>query len=470
MRCTWLMLVAGLAACSRPNPVVCCSSPADCSSLGVTDQTRPCNDGFVCIDHECANAPPADAAPACTKDSDCPASMPHCTESKICVECETSSQCPSDHPVCDSANNTCVACASDSECVSDSCNLDSGTCRSSAEVIYASPTGVSAGSCSQSSPCSLTYAVQVADGSRYVVRMQPGSYAASLTVSGKTLVLDGEGATLNAGAGGRGIDIVDGANVQITGLGIVYSPAGSGTAIACETTSSNLTPTLALRGVHTDSAATTFLANPCLATISECTFKQHATSAYSLTSLGTSTITISRSTIDGGGGVRSYNQFSAVSIVNSVLSNLVDPVDGGLLGTGLGTGGGGSLVVSYSTIVNSPLRCGTGVPGCAHGGTPGVCIDNSILLTTNGSEASTGSACQLSYSIAYPQNGAVTGANNKINVDPQVGDATNGDYHLKPSSPAIDAADPSAPNSIDFGGTARPQGARNDIGAYEFKP
>jgi hypothetical protein len=43
-------------------------------------------------------------------------------------------------------------------------------------------------------------------------------------------------------------------------------------------------------------------------------------------------------------------------------------------------------------------------------------------------------------------------------------------YQLKISSPAVDAADPTAVDTIDLAGTPRPQGARNDIGAYEYKP
>src|SRR3954462_6485076 len=95
-----LLVALVLTGCSKPNPVVCCSSPADCNSIGASGQTRPCDDGFVCVDHECANAPPIDAAPMCSVDSDCPVASPHCTNN-TCVQCVTSDQCAAAMPICD---------------------------------------------------------------------------------------------------------------------------------------------------------------------------------------------------------------------------------------------------------------------------------------------------------------------------------------------------------------------------------
>ena len=69
-----------------------------------------------------------------------------------------------------------------------------------------------------------------------------------------------------------------------------------------------------------------------------------------------------------------------------------------------------------------------------------------------------------------PQSTALNGANNKIGVDPLLVNPSSGDYRLKPNSPAIHAADPTATATPDLDGTPRPQGAHADIGAYEYKP
>lgn len=51
-------------------------------------------------------------------------------------------------------------------------------------------------------------------------------------------------------------------------------------------------------------------------------------------------------------------------------------------------------------------------------------------------------------------------------------DLSNHDLHVQPNSAAIDAAVPSGglDPATDFDGTARPQGAAKDIGAYERMP
>jgi hypothetical protein len=49
-------------------------------------------------------------------------------------------------------------------------------------------------------------------------------------------------------------------------------------------------------------------------------------------------------------------------------------------------------------------------------------------------------------------------------------DAANGDYQLQSGSPAIDAGSATGAPATDFAGTARPQGAAVDIGAFEATP
>ena len=56
-----------------------------------------------------------------------------------------------------------------------------------------------------------------------------------------------------------------------------------------------------------------------------------------------------------------------------------------------------------------------------------------------------------------------------ITASPEFVDEPNHDYHLLPSSPAIDAGTNTG-IATDYDGTARPQGAAYDIGAYEYTP
>jgi hypothetical protein len=57
-----------------------------------------------------------------------------------------------------------------------------------------------------------------------------------------------------------------------------------------------------------------------------------------------------------------------------------------------------------------------------------------------------------------------------IFVDPLLVDPVNGDFHLAPGSPCIDAGDPVNYPPTDFEGDLRPNGPAPDIGADEFNP
>jgi hypothetical protein len=62
----------------------------------------------------------------------------------------------------------------------------------------------------------------------------------------------------------------------------------------------------------------------------------------------------------------------------------------------------------------------------------------------------------------------VTPGPHDISADPLLVDPTNGDYHLAPGSPCIDAGDPLNYPPTDFEGDPRPNGVAPDIGVDEF--
>src|SRR5262249_45698213 len=148
-------------------------------------------------------------------------------------------------------------------------------------------------------------------------------------------------------------------------------------------------------------------------------------SGYPLVALSPSaTIAVERTLFDSGGSIYALGPGATIRVTNSVIANLSG--DGGaFIGTGLGGPPYGAVSVSFSTIINSVVTCGTGVPVCAGGTEAGSCVDNSVIF--NGSASAppntvTGTACKVDWSIVYPQSAAVTGANNMLGVNPQLKD------------------------------------------------
>jgi hypothetical protein len=172
-----------------------------------------------------------------------------------------------------------------------------------------------------------------------------------------------------------------------------------------------------------------------------------------------SIITIDQSVIEGGDPAVALFNFSTAQISNSVIKN-ASPANGAI-----SSGQGGPITVAFTTFYNSRLICG--------GGSTLLTSKNNIFLNERAgapADTVTGTACSHDYDFIKPQTTAPTGANNILNMDPRFTNGAAGDFHLLVGSPAIDAADPTATATVDYDGTARPQGVRRDIGAFEYKP
>ena len=118
-------------------------------------------------------------------------------------------------------------------------------------------------------------------------------------------------------------------------------------------------------------------------------------------------------------------------------------------------------------------------------GTGSAVLNNCILwgnsATSGGNEIhieDASASCTLNYccvdNTGYGgQTGNIYDTNNCIFVDPQFVDAANGDYHLKNTSPCIDAGDNSyVPSGVttDLDGNPRIVNGTVDMGAYEYQP
>ncbi len=108
----------------------------------------------------------------------------------------------------------------------------------------------------------------------------------------------------------------------------------------------------------------------------------------------------------------------------------------------------------------------------------GICLDNSDadnivvrnnIMSENGVGQllieHVGSSVETDFNLYFGP-GETYGTDN-VEADPDFLDASSGNFHLKISSPAIDAGSADGAPSTDYEGTSRPHGGGFDVGAYE---
>ncbi len=394
---------------------------------------------------------------ACTTNDECAAPTPICDPGNACVECLQNDQCSAAEPTCDSATHECRACEVDADCDSTVCDVPTGMCIPEAQVLYASPTGPDAGTCTKTQPCSIAQASAVADQTRNNIKLAPGSYTAHIVMTNKTLIFYGTGATI---AGGQNpvFEVDDGARLRINGASLTAMTTLG--LIRCEG-SASASHTLELFRTTLDNTSSILVANPCTVTVDESVLRTSNTSnsSYALVLVGPSVSKFNRTHFVGAGiGIAGLAN-PTTSIANSMFTKMGDAANHGVF---LGAG----FDVSFSTIVDSVVECSSS-------GATGLTFGSSILYWASaGAPADTlvgGNACtSVKYSVVFP-NSQPVGATN-VSMQPQLKNVAVGDYHLLATSPAIDRGDPASTNAVDFDGVPRPQGAQRDSGAFEFKP
>jgi len=480
-----LLLACAPAACTKPNPALCCTDAANCASLGISTD-HMCTDGLVCIANSCV-------AETCSSNTDCNAQLPFCASTGLCeAACETNAECPgfggSDDaicsngscvqcvmnsdcaaptPVCDAnvcvqcatnadcsaaapicaANNMCANCGSDGDCASNVCGAN-GSCVDPADIVYLDPGGTDGGSCTSAAPCrTIAYAATQTNQTRQFLSLTMGTYnessfnITSTTTAATSIEIHGHGAGLVSTADGPAYDIAIGVTIRdlsMSGGGHVLSLDGTSETYDLQNvTISNGGGGLITNGTVTAKNLTIFDVAPAIF-VQSGSFSGDRIVAHDV-SLG----------IELGG----VDQAS-VQITNALVYNV--------------TQGPGFDVENATGTVASSTVANTGDPGNPGGlafncKTP-LTVRSSILWTPGfATSRPVVSGCNVATSIAGPT--TLTGV---TNADPMFVNAAMGDFHIQAGSPAIDQVNTGPAD--DFEGDARPQGMRYDIGADEFKP
>lgn len=209
--------------------------------------------------------------------------------------------------------------------------------------------------------------------------------------------------------------------------------------------------------------------------------------------------TISGNRARRGGGIFTWEDF-APTIMDNIISHNRAEVEGGgvaahdnappfignliFRNTTAGRGGGIYLQSAPSVLTNNTIAWNTATLAggiCAYHGSAPITVSNSIIWgnsSTTGPQQilAGGSSMILSYSC-YPAgsgeiDGAVRPRKGCLHRNPDFRDATRGDYHLKKTSPCINAGNNSYwENSFisqDLDGRRRVTGGTIDMGVYEF--
>jgi len=152
-----------------------------------------------------------------------------------------------------------------------------------------------------------------------------------------------------------------------------------------------------------------------------------------------------------GGGIFMVGQNGNVAGGSSVVNSLIarNQATGSGAGIYLASNAGSTFQVLNSTIANNTGGIGGGLFLSSAVGTT---VANSILADNSGNQIEGGALSSIRYSDVKGQ--AMAGAGN-ISTAPNFVDAANGDFHLGPSSPGIDAADGNLDPATDLEGSAR---------------
>jgi hypothetical protein len=295
------------------------------------------------------------------------------------------------------------------------------------------------------------------------VRILPGVYPLSIswgTTTSAPLRIVATGATV---AAQTAVQVTTGASMEIRGI----HATGSQQVLSCDSSLSARSK-LTLK----DSSLVVGSNNANLVAVGKCDFSLiHSdidlggSSGSGLVLSSDASATVDRTLMRGGANPLSIGGFGTritLKITNSILENVIE------IWSTSDTSSPGSLIeMSFSTVHmdgdgwNCQPNSGSAFRTARY--------ENNIFYSTNASSAINGADCTLSHNVLQPYTGSI---GNNIAADPQFVNASARDYHLLATSPAIDVAvpSPSALATPDFDGTARPQGAQPDTGAFELKP
>lgn len=405
-------------------------------------------------------------AQACLGEDECNGDI---CDQGVCVQCTAMdvSRCTGNTPICSTAEKKCQPCSSHDQCTggenSSGVCTPLGSCAMVAEVAYVDSAGTDNADCSLSRPCTK---VSSALGTNRAYVIFKGTTAENVILDANTNLsfLAFPGAKLRGVAGLPVVELRNASKLTVMDLEIAEGLGSNGHGVSLSGSGNSLVLRRARlvknggAGVNAPSGNVEIFQSSILQNTGIGVTTENAT------------VKIMQSSFldnqDGGLAIRS----STFEVTNNIFAR-----NGRLISTR-----GGVVFDSISmtgskfefntvtqnqgaTNIFSGVQCsGIAVP---------LPMSNSIIYgnTQNGNnepdQVGGSASCTWTYSLVGPK--ALTDGNGLISADPQFQAAD--DFNLKPSSPALNAADPAATLKVDFHGKPRPAGTRADMGAIEMQ-
>jgi hypothetical protein len=394
-------------------------------------------------------------AGACISNRDCLAPLGVCdlASTNMCVQCTTAEHdaCAGTTPAC--IDHTCQKCTAHSDCTESNVCLLDGSCADAAQVAYVGGSGAGS-SCTKPQPCgSLADALAT---NRPLVTIRAGliTLAGTTTIRRAVTIFATPGATVFGDGRGDLIAIDTAAEVRIYDLAISFA----GTAAISVAPGSNVVLT---RIKISSSSEVGIASSGATLTIAQSRISSNHDLGI-VVSGGRLDLTQSTIASNLGGGI--FIKGADFNIANNVIAG-----NGSILAAAGGVNVGdimtaGAHTLAFNTIADNKYKAGFAAINCASVLVPLVFSNNIVYDNTAPQVA--GANCAFTYSDIGPA-GPLDAGN--IDLAPMFVNPP-ADYHLGPTSPAREAAEPAAMLDVDFDGDPRPQGNRRDMGADEVTP
>jgi hypothetical protein len=341
--------------------------------------------------------------------------------------------------------DSCRGCTADAECGADGVCQPTGACTTADKVAFVAQQGTNPAMCTKAMPCpKITNALALTPARPFV--HVTGTIDDTVTVaSGNVTIFGAANARLtHTGVGDAALMLSGSSQVAISNLEI-YQVAGDGISVSGS------------------------------ASLSMTTSKVTGSSGVGIRMNG-GELKLHRSYLEGnrGGGL------SLIDAKFQIVNNFI--VGNG----GMASNIGGATFVEVATSVTGNLFelntvaknlvAGATLPAglrCVALTAPLKLSGNIVYANSqplgngiNGLQVTADANCTWTHSNIGPM--GISGATN-LSADPMFVNFEGNNFHLGPSSPARDKADPASTVTIDFDGDVRPQGPAPDIGADEIR-